>query len=102
VRAALSRYATAYNGLDASAARAVWPSVDHRALARAFEGLSSQNIVLGRCDIQVKNESAHADCTGSATWTPKVGGSAQSAARRWRFDLRNAGSDWIIVQATVR
>jgi hypothetical protein len=102
VRAALNRYAAAYTGLDASAARVVWPSVDHRALARAFEGLAAQRVTLGRCDVRLNGASAQADCAGSATWTPKVGGGAQSASRRWRFDLRNSGGDWIIVQANVR
>jgi hypothetical protein len=102
VRAALSVYAAAYNQLDASAVRAVWPSVDQRALARAFDGLISQNITLGQCDVRVNGVSAHAECAGSAKWTPKVGGGTQSASRRWRFDFRNTGVDWIIVQVTVR
>jgi len=102
VRAALSRYEAAYSGLDAAAARAVWPSVDQRALTRAFQGLESQQVALGRCDVRLNGASAQAECSGTAQWTPKVGGGVQKAARRWRFDLKNTGSDWVIVQAGVR
>jgi hypothetical protein len=102
VRAALSRYEAAYSGLDAAAARAVWPSVDQRALTRAFQGLQSQQVTLGRCDVRLNGASAQAECSGTAQWTPKVGGGVQKAARRWRFDLKNTGSDWVIVQAGVQ
>jgi len=102
VRSALDRYEAAYGKLDAGAAAAIWPSVDRAALRRAFDGLDSQSIDLGRCDIVVKGTSAQADCTGTARWTPKVGGGAHAAARRWRFNLANTGADWIIVSANVR
>ena len=101
VRAALGRYESAYNRLDAAAAAAVWPGVNQRALASAFEGLSAQSISLGGCDIRVSGATAQADCTGNARWTPKVGGGTQSAARQWRFELRNSGG-WIITRATTR
>jgi hypothetical protein len=101
VRNALARYEAAYNRLDAQAARAVWPSVDQRALARAFEDLSAQSVSLGQCSIQVAGDSAQAACHGHAQWTPKVG-NAQSGARQWRFDLRSQAGEWTIVRATVR
>jgi hypothetical protein len=101
VRAALGRYEAAYTRLDAAAAGQVWPSVDRRALARAFDGLESQTVTLGRCEVRVEATSARAECTGSARWTPKVGGGAQTAQRRWRFDLRNTSGDWIITAAAV-
>ena len=63
-----------YSGLSVPAARAVWPSVDQRALARAFDGLASQRVALGKCDVVVTGASARATCSGSAEWTPKVGG----------------------------
>jgi hypothetical protein len=102
VRAALSRYEGAYSSLDAAAASAVWPSVDRRALSSAFQGLSSQDISLGRCEVRVSGTTAQAECSGTATWTPKVGGGPQTAARQWRFDLKNVANDWIITRATVR
>jgi hypothetical protein len=76
--------------------------VDRRALARAFDGLSSQSVALSQCDVRVNGSSAQAECTGTATWTPKVGGGTRTASRHWRFDLRNDGGEWVIVQARVR
>lgn len=102
VLATLSRYESAYSTLDAAAASAVWPSVDRNALARAFEGLSAQTISLGQCEVRVSGGSARADCAGSARWTPRVGGAPRSASRRWRFDLKNDGASWVIVEASVR
>jgi hypothetical protein len=102
VRAILSRYEAAYNSLDAAAAGAVWPGVDQRALASAFQGLSAQTVSLGRCDVRVSGTTAQAECSGTARWNPKVGGGPQSASRQWRFNLRSTGRDWVITQATVR
>jgi hypothetical protein len=102
VRAALGRYESAYNRLDAVAAAAVWPTVNQRALASAFNGLSAQAISLGSCEIRVNGAAARAECAGNARWTPKVGSGTESADRHWRFDLRNAGGHWIITQATTR
>ena len=101
VRSTLARYESAYSRLDADAASAVWPGLDRRALARAFDGLSSQRVSLGSCDILVLGDAATAECTGSATWTPKVGGGTKNQARRWQFRLRNLEGEWVIANATV-
>jgi hypothetical protein len=102
VRSVLARYEVAYSSLDAVAARSVWPGVDGRALARAFEGLESQRVSLGQCDVVVLGSSARANCAGTATWTPKVGGGPRTEPRRWTFELAASGGDWQIVRATVR
>jgi hypothetical protein len=102
VRAALARYEAAYTGLNASAARAVWPAVDERALARAFDGLSSQRVELDRCDVTITGVTAHALCSGSAEWTPKVGGGQRRQNRRWAFELANASGAWQIVRADAK
>lgn len=102
VRSALTRYEAAYSTLNASAARAVWPSVDANALGRAFDSLQSQQISLRDCSVAVTGQTARADCTGSATWTPKVGGGARTEPRRWTFDLEQTGGQWEIVRATAR
>ena len=102
VRAVLSVYEAAYSKLDAAAARAVWPTVDQRALANAFSGLEAQRVSLERCDVAVTGPSARAECVGTASWTPKVGGGGRTAARRWVFDLRNASGNWQIVRAEAR
>jgi hypothetical protein len=104
VRSVLSRYEAAYSALNAAAARDVWPGVDAASLARAFDSLESQRIDLGSCAISVGGDgrSARATCTGTATWTPKIGGGTTTKARNWAFDLARRGSDWQIVRATVR
>jgi len=102
VRAVLGRYEAAYSALDAAAASRVWPTVDRRALASAFNGLQSQTVSLGRCDVSMSGATAQAECRGTARWNPKVGGGPQSASRQWNFELRNTGTDWIIARATVR
>ena len=102
VRATLGRYEAAYSGLDVSAARAVWPSVDQRALARAFDGLASQRVALENCDVLVNGATARATCSGRAEWTPKVGGGQHRQNRRWAFELANAGGTWQIVRAEAK
>ena len=44
IQSTLTRFRTAYSQLNASAARDVWPSVDARALERAFQSLKSQDL----------------------------------------------------------
>jgi hypothetical protein len=102
VRATLARYAAAFSDLDRAAAHAVWPGVDQRALGRAFDGLASQRVTLGTCEVGVNGQTSRAICTGSATWTPKVGGGRQTKARVWTFDLRRADSGWQIVTVDTR
>lgn len=103
VRTVLNRYASAYSALDADAAGRVWPGVNRAALSRAFDNLASQQISLGDCRIDVAGSSARANCTGSATWSPKVGdGGTHREARRWTFELARAGDSWQIVSARVQ
>jgi hypothetical protein len=102
VRAALSRYETAYSNLDSNAATAVWPAVDRRALERAFDGLAAQRVTLDICEVGVTGQNARANCSGRATWTPKVGGGTQSQARKWTFDLRRTDNGWLIVKVDTR
>ena len=102
VRAVLAQFENAYSSLSAAAAQEVWPSVDARALARAFDNLASQRVSLGNCSISVSGATATADCSGSATWTPKVGGGSRTEARRFQFELATADGAWHIVRATAR
>lgn len=103
VRNVLNRYASAYSALDAGAAQRVWPGVNRAALSKAFDALASQRVSLGECRIQVSAATAHAQCAGSATWSPKVGnGASRTESRTWTFDLARAGSGWQIVGARVQ
>jgi hypothetical protein len=99
VRSVLRRYESAYSNLDAAEASAVWPAVNRGKLARAFEGLASQRVSLGSCDVTVNGVAARAVCSGSATWEPKVGGGLRTEPRRWSFDLLKSGEAWRIERA---
>ena len=99
----LSRYGAAYSRLDASAARAVWPSVDVRALGRAFSELRSQRVTLADCDIAVDGARAKAACRGAATYVPRAGDqNPRTEARDWRFELeKGRDANWRIASATI-
>jgi len=100
VKQALQRYRTAYEGLDARSARAVWPAVNEAALARAFDGLESQSLSFDACDVRLRGEAATATCQGSARYVTKIGSRDPRVERRvWNFTLRKNGSDWKIDSA---
>jgi hypothetical protein len=102
VRALLSRYEAAYSDLDASAAASVYPSIDRKALSRAFDALESQQILFQDCRIQVANTTARATCAGTASWTPKVGTGYRQQARRWQFDLKQISGSWQIGNVQIQ
>ncbi len=103
VEDALRRYARAYGALDAEAARAVWPSVDEKALARAFQNLASQNVSFDDCDIDIRGAVASASCRGQASYVGKVGSrERRTEMRLWRFELRREGDAWKIENAEAR
>jgi hypothetical protein len=99
----LRRYARAYGDLDVRAAREVWPDVDQRALARAFDGLASQTVSFDDCQIDVQGATANASCHGQTSYVGKVGrGSTRTEPRTWRFHLRRDGETWKIANAEAR
>jgi hypothetical protein len=102
VRATLAQFEAAYNSLSAQAAQAVWPTVDERSLARAFDSLESQQVALGECSITINGTTAAADCAVTTSWTPKVGGGQRRESRRWRFDLAKANGAWVIENFQAR
>ena len=103
VAVALDRYQNAFSALDANAAHAVWPSVDVKALARAFDQLETQTFDLEGCDITVSGPRAEADCAGNARYVRKVGNKAlRVEPRRWHFTLRQTNDQWIIDAVNAR
>jgi hypothetical protein len=99
----LDRYARAYGDLNATAAHAVWPGVDERALARAFSSLASQTVSFDNCDISVSGAKANASCHGRASYVAKIGSrEPRSEARTWNFELRRDGDAWMIQNAEAR
>jgi hypothetical protein len=101
VKQVLQRYRTAYDGLDAQSAQAVFPAVNQAALARAFDGLESQTLTFDACDVQLRGgEMAVATCRGSARYVPKIGSrEPRVEPRTWNFSLHKAGDDWTIDSA---
>jgi hypothetical protein len=100
VRQVLQRYRSAYEGLDARSAQAVWPAVNEVALARAFDGLESQKLIFDACEVRVRGEAATAICQGSARYVPKIGNrEPRTEPRVWNFILHKAGDDWKIDSA---
>ena len=103
IRGTLTQFRTAYSQLDVKAARQVWPSVDARALERAFEGLKKQALLFDRCDLAVNGAEASAACSGRATYVPRVGSSAARTDRReWNFQLKKVDESWTIASANAR
>jgi hypothetical protein len=103
VRTVLNRYRTAYNALNAGAAKAVWPSVDEKALGRAFDRLESQEFDFSGCQIAVTGARATAACNGNARFVPKVGNkSGRQEPRHWTFEMRKANQQWTIDKVNVQ
>jgi hypothetical protein len=103
VAVALNRYQAAFSALDVGAAHAVWPTVDVRALAKAFDQLEEQTFDLEGCNITVAGPRAEADCAGNARYIPKVGNRAlRVVPRRWHFKLRQTNDQWVIDAVDAR
>jgi hypothetical protein len=99
----LSRYVRAYDALDANAAAAVWPSVDAPALARVFSRIREQDLEFKACLIDLVQNSATADCTGTLQYVPRVGKSAlRTEHRSWQFKLDRTGEAWRIAGVLAR
>ena len=97
VRQTLRRYAHAYGDLDVEATARVWPSVDRRALARAFATIRSQGLTFDSCEIDVTDGQATAHCRGIIRFVPKVGSPTPSSTpQEWQFRMRKSTTDWQI------
>ena len=101
VRSVVDQYARAYGRLDVNAVRAVWPTVDGKALAKVFSDLSSQSMSFDNCEIQVDPQSgassAKALCRGKTSYVRKVGNhELRTESRTVQFDLKHDGEAWKI------
>ena len=103
IRGVLARYEDAYDRRDVETATALWPSLDRRALTRAFASLDRQDVDFDRCDIDVDGRRGSAVCVGSVRYVPSVGRGVEKSDRiTWRFDLLRSGEDWRIVGLQAR
>jgi len=96
VEGVIERYRFAFSTLN-SGVSDFWPSVNSRALDRAFNELEQQLFDFDQCRVQLKGGQADATCTGTATFVPKVGDKTpRTQSRQWSFRLVRAGNRWII------
>jgi hypothetical protein len=103
IQTVLSQYRTAFRDLDAGAARAIWPSVDAKALGKAFESLERQDLIFNSCQIAVRDVRAVASCDGSARYVPRIGNRDPHDERRsWQFKLRKVDDVWLIDTVSAR
>jgi CheY-like chemotaxis protein len=99
----LQQYERAYERLDVNAARAVWPSLNTRALARAFDGLKEQALEFSHCRVALESREATAICGGRASYVPRVGHqTARTEPREWTFHLRKVDQEWLIARTEVK
>lgn len=103
VRQVLRDYAQAFERLDVQAAKALWPTLDDRALQRAFQQLDGQQLRFAACGVAVSGRDANARCRGDATYRPKVGSrTLRLTSREWTFNLSRDNDRWQIVNATLQ
>ena len=99
----LRQYERAVAHKDPLGAKAVWPSLDDRALARAFNDLQAHSLALQDCGVTVESAGARATCRGKATYLPKVGRRKPiSASHEWTFNLAKEGGGWHIQSAAIQ
>ena len=85
-----------------AATAAVWPSVDRRALSRAFDTLKSQGLDFQSCVINVADARATANCRGTLQFVRKVGNSEPlTADQQWVFKMRRFGAEWKIDEVSA-
>lgn len=102
VRRALQSYEAAYEELDVMAAVEVWPSVDRRALSRAFATLKSQGLDFESCAITVSDSQATVSCDGTLEVVRKVGNAVPlKADQHWVFKMRRLAGMWKIDQVST-
>ena len=99
----LDRYRAGYSTLNVGAVASAWPSVNARALERAFGQLESQRFDFSNCRIDVNGVQAQAACSGTASFVPKVGDrSPRSERRQWTFTLVRVSDGWVIRRVETR
>jgi hypothetical protein len=103
VQSVIDRYRQAFDALDASAVAGFWPTVDSRALSRAFAQLDSQQLHFDRCDIQLAGTRAFASCRGYAQLVRKAGSQdPRTESRQWTFTLGEVKDQWVILGVDAR
>ena len=102
VRQAIQEYKKAYETLDVHATARIWPSVNRRALTRAFASLRSQGLTFAHCELDLRQGAATARCNGAIQFVPKVGSSVPlTSQQEWLFRMDKSAADWRIRNVTA-
>jgi hypothetical protein len=99
----LKRLQLAYARLDPNLAKAVWPTVNARAMGRAFDRLQSQHVSFDRCRVKVQGGTGEAECRRMTTYVPRAGSQyARTESRQWVFRFKKSSERWVITSAAER
>jgi len=102
IQRTLQGYQSAFSRLDVNAVRQVWPSVDQKALAKAFDQLKSEDLTLENCKVTVTGANAVAACGGKTEYVPKIGSkNARIERHQWRISLQQVADRWVVHQVDV-
>ena len=103
IRNVIDRYRKAYSTLDADVVQTFWPTVNTKALSRAFDQLNVQLFEFDSCSISTSGSVATAFCTGRATYAPRIGNRTPRVdSRRWTFHLEQSRGSWVIESVESR
>jgi hypothetical protein len=98
----LHRYTRSFETMDVRATKAVYPSVDDRALQKAYRALDGQQVRLSNCGVSIDGPDANARCRGNATYRAKVGSRTVHLTNlEWMFSLSRDDAGWQIVNANA-
>lgn len=98
----VNAYSRAFERLDARAAKAVSPSLDDRALQKAFARLEGQKLRFEDCRLSIEGAAANARCLAHASYTPKIGSRViHLTGQQWTFNFSQSESGWQIVKTTI-
>jgi hypothetical protein len=98
----LQRYQLAFSRLDVDAVRQVWPGVDGKALAKAFDQLRREDLRFQSCKVSVTGATAVASCGGTTEYVPKIGTKSPRVERRqWQIALHRNAEQWVIHRVDV-
>lgn len=99
----LQGYRDALTRLDSASAALIWPTVDTRALNRAFSTVSQQEIRFERCSLKLDDQHASALCIGEIYYVRRHGDQTpRTQSTSWRFEFVRRSDRWEIANVDAR
>lgn len=103
IESLLKQYRDAFAALDVSRVLPLWPTVDERALIKAFARLEQQYLAFKECKIAMTGMRAEVLCTGNVRIVSRIGnGIPVFRDGRWKFSLRRSPAGWLIQSVEAR